>query len=355
MNSFKLNSFRKFACLVLTVVLVISTVGFAKSTWQIDTPSNITEDIPASGDGSALDSTPSTPTYYSVATGLEISEEQFNNLPLGIVVDPTSPLYGISLSDLMIEFPTEDGTSRMLTYTTSTESMRKIGSIRPTRSYISEVAAYFGGTIVSYGRDGIISSQINDTDEDIIDISKFSDCYYTEASIGIYTDEEKIAIAQKKLGGKNFSGYNKMPFEFSQAEFSFGQAEAKAISIPYSSENETQLYYNELTDEYLYYKSGNRKTDMLTGRNISYKNIFILFSNAVTYENSSGTELILDTASGGMGYYISSGKLTEFKWSVDQNGTLEFNSLNGDILKVDRGNSYITYFKASNSSKVRFS
>ena len=94
--------------------------------------------------------------------------------------------------------------------------------------------------------------------------------------------------------------------------------------------------------------------DMLTGDNISFKNVFILFANATTYENSDGTELVIDTVSGGRGYYISNGGLTEFVWSTTKSGELVFKNLMGETLVVNRGNAYIAYYKASLASDISF-
>ena len=92
---------------------------------------------------------------------------------------------------------------------------------------------------------------------------------------------------------------------------------------------------------------------MLNGKNISYTNLFLLFADAVTYEKAEGTELIIDITSGGTGYYISKGMLTEFRWSTDKSGALHFSTLSGEKLSVNRGNSYMAFFKASNSSDVK--
>ena len=71
------------------------------------------------------------------------------------------------------------------------------------------------------------------------------------------------------------------------------------------------------------------------------------------YEKADGTELVMDTTSGGGGYYISNGALTEIRWSIDEVGNLIFRLLDGEKLTVNPGTSYIGYYKASNASKVK--
>ena len=86
---------------------------------------------------------------------------------------------------------------------------------------------------------------------------------------------------------------------------------------------------------------------MLTGETIAYTNVFVLFANTITYENSDGVEMIFDTISGGKGYYLSNGTLTEFKWCVDEMNRLRFYNLKNEILCINPGNVYMSYYKAS--------
>ena len=90
----------------------------------------------------------------------------------------------------------------------------------------------------------------------------------------------------------------------------------------------------------------------MNGSDISYKNVFVLFANSTTYESADGTELTIDTYAGGSGYYASNGQMTEINWRLSDDGSLIFTTLNGEILKVNPGNSYISYYKASVSSDV---
>ena len=84
---------------------------------------------------------------------------------------------------------------------------------------------------------------------------------------------------------------------------------------------------------------------------ITYTNAFVLYANSTTYENSDASQLVMNTTSGGRGYYFSKGKYTEINWTVED-GNLMFTTLGGDPLNVNPGNSYITYFKTSKSESV---
>ena len=204
MKNLKLKGFYKFLSLLLIAVLVLSAVGFASSGRE-STPMK-----PDSGDGGNKadeadenkngtspdgdanpendnntttdeDKTPPSNNqpediFLSKITGLSITEAEYNTIPKGIVVDPQRPLYGISKSDLMIEFPIEDGTSRLVAYTTNAEVMWKIGSLKATRGFISNMSNFFGGVVVSYGIDDRVVYDAWETDDIVLDLSQYSDC-----------------------------------------------------------------------------------------------------------------------------------------------------------------------------------
>ena len=88
--------------------------------------------------------------------------------------------------------------------------------------------------------------------------------------------------------------------------------------------------------------------DWLTKHGYEFK-----WVGATTYEKSSGTELVIDVISGGRGYYVTKGTLTEFTWALDEIGELNFYSLSGERLTVNRGNSYLAFYKASDAVNVK--
>ena len=187
-----------------------------------------------------------------------------------------------------------------------------------------------------------------------MDISEISDCYYAENTLYVYTSKDMIDSACLNKEVSDICEYKTPPFNFSDEPVS-GTKDAKSVKIPYSDGNETDFIYSHESNKYLFFKAGARKVDMLNGKNIAYTNLFILFANTTTYETHNGCELVLDNVSGGSGYYISGGQASEIKWSVNDAGELEFKGLNGEKLLVNRGNSYVGYFKASEALKIKIS
>lgn len=392
MKSSKLNSLNRLLTFLLIAALLVCTVGFAAGGLQPDSNEpdsgengSETDKTDENKDGSTdinppdssidkdnsdnsdtennkennNDETTQPPIeipkkFYNAATGLEVSEEISKRAPIGFVINPNLPLYGISNADISIEYPIEDGTTRMLAYTTNPIMLWKVGALAPSRAFISSASSFLGGIVVSYGNDDIIKYSAWDASKIELDISKFKECYFIENTMYIYTSGDFVDAAISKTESVTTTPYKTMPYTIaSDGNKIKGPVEATTVSLPYSETNETTFYYSEKSGEYLYFKSGNRKVDMLNGKNISYTNLFILFANATTYEKADGTELVMDTTSGGGGYYISNGALTEIRWSIDEVGNLIFRLLDGEKLTVNPGTSYIGYYKASNASKVK--
>ena len=301
------------------------------------------------------ESIPKPPLYINLMTGLEITAEEQNRIPFGFVFDPLAPLYGISSSELAIEFPIEDGTTRLLSYTTDDSALWKIGSLVETRAFISAMSYFFGGIVISYGNDDVIPYDILDTSKLEFDLSKNQGSYHRENAKYVYTSYEKLNSALETVKGDFGGAYKNAPYDFVSDGIITGVSEATTVKIPYSDKSDTTLYYSEKSGKYLLYKGGNRKVDMLSGTNVSFDNVFVLFADATTYEKASGTELVMDVMNGGRGYYVTKGTLTEFTWGLNELGEMCFYSLSGERLTVNTGNSYISFYKASDASSVKIS
>ena len=289
--------------------------------------------------------------YYNKLTGLEVSELQANTTPIGFLVDSLAPLYGISKADITFEIPIENGRTRLLAYHTNTTSLWKIGSLAPTRDFISSISNLFSAPIVSYGNDDILKYDSQNYTDKIIDIKPHSDTHYIENAKYIYSSIDRINALIESNGITVNTQYSTSPFLFAD-NGSNGTISAETIITPYSDSNTTTLKYNKESGSYVLYKNSSKTLDKLFGADLTYKNVFVLFASSTTYENTEGKEQIIDTICGGSGYYASNGSASEIKWSVNEEGALVFKTLSGDILNVSRGNSYILYYKSSVSSDV---
>jgi hypothetical protein len=368
------SSLHKFIAAAVIGLVLIFIVGIAVSGWQNETndensgdvgnntndADNQNGDTDDTKDGTADNNInkedpvlPIAPKFTNYLTGTECSESQYGSIPYAFVLDPNATLYGIANSELVFEVPVEDKNTRLLMFRSDINELGKIGAMEKTRNYISVITKFFGGILVANGKDDSVTY---DTPASTLhlDLSKNSVATYKENGRYVYTDNELIEAYAKDEGiDRTTLKTQALPFTF--AEFGkkvYGNTSAKEIIIPYKES--TSFLFNEETHKYTFNKNANAKIDMLTGTCAEFTNVFVLFADTITYELASGTQCVTNTSTGGSGYYITEGTLTEIRWRVDESGALVFEGLNSKTLTVNRGNSYVGYFKASESETVIF-
>lgn len=298
---------------------------------------------------------PYVPEYTNYITGMECDEQTFKSIPLVFLTDPDAPLYGISYSDLTIEMPVEGGNTRLMVYTGNAASLGKIGAITASRDYMTQLTKLFGGVMVAYGEDDAVSyPSVPSTVQ--IDLSLNKEYVYKENGKNIYIDNTNLynLISAEEIDMQNYKTQS-MPYEFCGFDESVsGINPASTVTIPFGTGKESTLVYDLTSGKYSLSKGARGKIDMLTGECAAYTNVFILFADTVTYEMASGVELVVESAASGTGYYVTGGSLVEINWRVDDKNQLIFEDLSGKKLVINRGNSYIAYYKSAQKDLVSF-
>ena len=362
----------KLVAFFVIAVVITCTVSFAANGWQsfinnepdsdkITTDNNSANNkVDENNDGETDEDIPvvqPTPKYYHPITGVETTLETALKRPISICFESSNPLYGISSSYLTIEFPTEYGNTRFLCFTDEAKTLGKIGSLSPSRGYISNLAAYFGGILLSYGTDDTFEYDYYDT-KDTLNFAETNGYCYTEYNSFVYTNGDLVnAFLNNTRVNLASSEVCILPYSFPEIDkkAEISGENATSISISYSDKNSTQLIYSAVDGCYVLSKNSTVKSDLLNDKPLKYDNVFILYANSTTYETETGTQMILDTSSNGTGLYFTNGVYTEITWEKDVSGNLVFYNSNGEKLMVNRGTSYISFVKASSKSSVKIS
>ncbi len=289
--------------------------------------------------------------YKSPLTGLDVTEEEYLAHRLALIYSPTDTLYGISLADIVVEIPVSDESTRYVVYTSFGKDLSKIGTLAPVRDNMLALFNSFGGVFVAKGNDGVV--EYKHPQQLHIDLSQGRDYSFNESVNSTYTSGELLLDYMRDKGTVTVGADTPTPFLFSDDDF-IGRAVCNVITLPYSDKSTTSLVYDKSIFAYTLLSSGKAQVDMLTGINASFTNAFVLFSDSVTYERSDLIETVTETLCGGAGYYLSLGRLTEIKWEADADGIISFKTLSGDELKINRGKTYIGYFKSSERNSVKF-
>ena len=361
----------KLVAFFVIAVVITCTVSFAANGWQsfINEPSSdkiTTDDVAVNNkidqndvekNEEDIPAIQPADKFYHLLTGLETDLETSLKRPVCVCVDSSTPLYGISSSYLTIEFPTEYGNTRFLCFTDDAKSLGKLGSLAPSRGYISNLATYFGGVLLSYGTDDTFEYAHN-TPTGILDFKATTGYCYTEYNSLVYTNGDLVNAFMNNSGvNQGATDPINLPYTFTDMDGVLvpDGKDAFNVAVTFSDISSSLLTYSEADRAYILTKSASLKNDLLNDKALAYNNVFILYANATTHETESNTQLIVDTYTNGTGVYISMGKQVDISWEKDASGNFVFYNSNGEKLEINRGTSYIAFAKASEKASVKIS
>lgn len=367
MQKAKSGNLAKLVAFFLIATVLIIAIAISASGWQenpdkepdsgnVDnsTNDNADENIDGSDDNDVPTIAP-TPSYTHYLTGLEITEAESLVKPFALVLDTKAPLYAISGAKLLVEIPTENGNTRYLAFTDDATTAGKLGSIDKTRDYISNIAEYFGGILVSYGNDDKFDYDSILNTEGHIDFSAIGGYHYNEFAQYCYTNADLVkAYIRNNNISTLISGTNNLPYIFNTSGIGHTGDVASTLVISHSSEHSTEFTYDAESSIYHMTKNNSPVTDLLYDKSVGFNNIIILFTDSATYETKEATETIFNTNGSGEGFYAADGKVEKISWHTTADGELVFLNAGGERLAINPGSSYIGYVKSSDESAVKF-
>jgi hypothetical protein len=203
---------------------------------------------------------------------------------------------------------------------------------------------------VHNGFDDIIAYDSLDISDNSIDLSVSEDYGYTENKDRIYTNYTLINSGINDLGiSTKVKDKKNSPFYFSNDIVKY-EKQAFEVTLGLSEKSFVKLIYSSEGGKYSYYNNDTKNIDSPLG----FTNCFILFADSVTYDKTIGTQTVVNTLSGGTGYYLTNGTYTSINWIADSSGTITFYFDNSEKLVINKGNSYIGFFRSSYATNVLF-
>ncbi len=306
--------------------------------------------------------TPPVIVYYNVLTGLKTTSELAALRPVSVCIEnsPYSlPQYGISGAQLLVEAPDANGGTKLMMLTTDYRYMTTIGAVTSSRPYLAELSQAFDAIHCFNGTDGTM------TDEQLANF----DCLNAENSLlnGIYyKDETRFNADDRMTNGilldsgvrraELDEGYTNltMPYQFVKdgTELTPDGIRAIEASIRYTDDATAHFTYNEETRMYERAQFGTATLDGTNGEKVAFKNVILLYASSSTYESKDNKTLDFIYTDGGSGTYISNGQAVSFLWSMDENGDLHFTDMDGEVLEINRGTSYMGIIPVGNADSV---
>ena len=362
MNTAKIRSYNKLIAFFLIIVALLSVLVVSANGWQDDTPfwgnddgtadnnenNKTDDDMPTEEPIEPVK--PEAPKFYHHITGVEVTEENYDDSQVAYVIDGNSPLCGVASCNVLIEFPIENQKTRYVMISDKNSELMKIGSITYSRKFMANLAPVFGATLVSLGNDDSVEYEHTNIGTNAVELPKNPGSYYTEYTYFTYTSTQLISSVITSSQKSPLS----LPYSFMENSApAVGNVYAQNINIPYDIS--TSLVFSQNQNGYCLYKMGSDKIDVSTSNQAIFTNVLILYADSITYETSEKTEMVMDTVGEGVGYFAYNGSAEEITWSMDANGNLSLYNKAGEKLKIGRGSTYMAYVKSSKINVSIFS
>ena len=305
---------------------------------------------------------PELPHFYHPLTGLETTESASVSRPVAVSFGNTSyalPQFGIGNSDVLLEFPIENGATRLVMVTTEYASLEKIGGIRSTREYISDVVSAFDAIEVYAGTSDVSASVLFEGRDtlDYLTQNLPSLCYRDTSRImphNLMTTGSLISSEICKFGYRTtLTEQFVSPWSFPDGSVKIpaGSVPASEVSITFSPTQNVTFSYRSDLGTYLRSQLGEKQIDGLDGEALSFTNLIVLYSDCAIYETSSGSEFSL-TLRGGNGKLITDGTAHSVSWTM-QNGVFALFDEDGNRLAVNRGTTYVGFLRVSDQGALK--
>ena len=297
---------------------------------------------------------------YNPLTGLEVgSDFPADQRPVAIMINnaqPALPQTGIASADVIYEMETEWGVTRMMAVYSDYTKVPLVGPVRSARDQfvqfllpLNAVFVHIGGSI--YATDMLNYYQYQDIDGLYLGLTSFvfdedryqtkaqEHCWYTNASL---IQQGIDAVSLPTTGAPD-------PL------FDFGAPDAPTaggteLAFDFSDYGDAAFRYDPDTGLYLKSIYGAPQIDEGTGEQLSFTNLFLLFTEVTNKEDSVLTNFDL---SSGEGYYFNGGGYRKIRWEKgNPDSPLKLYDENGDSLKVAPGKSYIAVVSTARLSSL---
>lgn len=268
--------------------------------------------------------------YFNPLSGLPCDGQASSARPLAFCIKEAAGNF-ISTADVVIEAPTEATATRLMLLGTSHTEIFTALTIASARPYMAALANDFFAVSIFRGtsdRDRESATLLYDT----VDL--------TETATN--TPEELRDVLTSNGIQTGIAGSIALPYRFAAVGESIipSTAPSTYVSVSFSQGATSSFTYDPLTR---CYTMRSCKAMLQDSTELpSFANLLILFHDATERVTKDGTELVLDTGSGGSGYYVSGGQMMPILWRRDPaTSSLILTDGDGVPLTVNRGKTYV--------------
>lgn len=279
-------------------------------------------------------------------SGIQIKEEQANKRPLAVVVEnhpDARPQSGLSEADLIFETLAEGGITRFLAIFQSQES-EEIGPIRSARPYFVDWSLGYDAIFAHIGGSEEALNQI--IKQKVADLNQFYNPAYFWRSNKRYAPHNVYSTTEKiRLGAANRK-YNVEKSDIPALTFKKDilfeeRPESQIFKVNFNYNYAPTYTYNKECNCYLR-SYGTVKHLDANGKQLSAKNVAVLFSDMGSKKFGNNTYTTIDTIDTGKAYFYIDGKKIDGTWSrTSQQSPIKFFGSDGNTINFNVGTTWI--------------
>ena len=312
-------------------------------------------------------------------TGEWIDKDLAHRKPIAVMINNLSvamPQSGVGRADVIYEMLEEGGITRLMCIFTDYDDMEQIGPVRSTRAYYVRKAVEHQAFLVHWGRadnaledlhgyPGVEHANFNNDD-----IYEPYNEPYVEGGYRLsrpgkdiehtaYVSAEAInnfRASQPFQLDKN-ENYEKMFHFYPEDTEPASGTDALKITTELSDYQQPWFEYDPETKLYNRFQYGGPHIDELTGEQLKFKNIIILFAThslcIPERQNLERNAIDIDLLGKGEGFYASDGKIIPITWEKESIFDItHYYTSDGKELKIKPGKTFISYMKDDNKEAL---
>lgn len=250
---------------------------------------------------------------------------QERKLLFAVVVEnlPESrPQSGLGLADFVIETLSESGITRFLAFYGS-QTADKIGPVRSARPYFVDWALGFGAVLAHSGVSKEAESKIEALGGQLFDLNEFFNekTFWRDAAgpapHNLFTSTQLLA---ETAGRKGWTRSGNLGWAFKPETDLAAASPVKEIGIDFSFPSYFVTFkYNSTGNSYDRFIAGKSDIDSLTNRQISAKNVIVLYTSSAVIDQQLLT-INLQTVGFGRAVIFRDGGILQARWKKDTAG-----------------------------------
>ena len=344
---------KKVLALLLVLVMVLSLCACgATNTANVNNETN-TNTEPAPEPEPEPEPEPPKPKYYNPLSGEETEEDITKLRPIAVMlnnIEYAMPMHSNSAAEILIEMNAEGNITRMLgIYQQITDDTGRIGSIRSARPYYLDWALAFDTIYISVGGSNTANSQIKSRHVDHINGMGYTNIFYRDQerkAAGYAYEHTMFMTGERFVAGFAETDFRKehedgfdTALKFTDTAQTASGTAATAITVKMNSKKTTLFDYDSASKKYLISEHGGPFKDGNTDKQVSVKNVLVLYTKY--WREYAGSTTLLADMTGGKGVYICEGKMIDIEWALSEGKGLTLKKADGTQLELMPGHTFI--------------